>query len=397
MTMSEGRRILEPHVVSDWRADAKRRQRDALPDGPTVVSCAGPYGTGGLGQHLAELVEALRGADNLASYLTPRPDPQEVDRFGIAVGLPRVATAALGVPPIRFSMGLRVLVGNIAFDVAAAHRLPPRAEHLLVFNGHALRHIAVARRHGYRSIGLVSANAHLAHVARQHERAWRQYPIERPWGPRIVTRNLAEYQRVDYVHVSSRYAWESFVSEGFREERLQLFPLTPHERFQIRQRPPTTSTFNVVYTGILSVDKGVPLLIDAVHRLPYDDLRLVLVGGWGTRGMRRHIEAACAADTRIAVRPGDPLPHLLQAGVYVHPSYSEGCGYAPAEAMACGVPLIVSTDTGMNESIGYPDRRHVVPTGDLDALTLAIEDAYRIGCHAPRAGEAYGGGWGVAS
>jgi glycosyltransferase involved in cell wall biosynthesis len=361
---------------NDWRAEAKRRQLEALPPGPTVVSSTGPYGSGGLGQHLAELVEGLRGEGNLAGYLTPRPAPQDAGGVGVVVEPSRVARAILKAP-VRTSPGLRVLVGNTGFDFAGARRLPAEAEHLLVFNGQALRHIAAARRLGYESVGLVSANAHLAYEACQFDRAWRRYPIERPWAARNVRRNLAEYAAVDYVHVSSRYVWESFVREGFPEERLRLFPLTPHERFQPRQSPPTVPTFNVVYIGAIAVHKGVPLLIDAVRRLPYEDLRLVLVGGWGTRQMRRHIETARAADPRVEVRPGDPLPHLLQAGVCVHPSYGEGCSYAPGEALACGVPLIASDNTGMNESIAAPGQRQVVPTGDLDALAQAIDAAYR--------------------
>jgi glycosyltransferase involved in cell wall biosynthesis len=188
---------------------------------------------------------------------------------------------------------------------------------------------------------------------------------------------LAEYEAADYIYVSSRYAWDSFVAEGFPEERLRLFPLTPHERFQLRPTEPKSSTFNVVYVGMLSVHKGVPLLIDSFRQLPHDDLRLVLVGGWGTRGMRRFVQNACAQDPRIMVRPGDPLPHLLQAGVYVHPSYSEGCSYAPGEALASGVPLIISEDSGMNECIVHDPRRYwVVPTGDLHALTEAIDASY---------------------
>jgi glycosyltransferase involved in cell wall biosynthesis len=363
-----------PH---DWRADARRVQNEALPDGPTVVSSTGPYGFGGLGQHLADLVEALRGTGRLTAYLTPKPAPQDSGRPGFAVDVPKLAKTVMDMPPVRFSPGWRVLVGNIGFDLAGARRLPADAKHLLVFNGQALRHIMTARRLGYESVGLVSANAHLAHEAREFEKARRQYPIERPWATSNVRRNLAEYRAVDYVHVSSRYVWESFVSEGFPEERLRLFPLVPHERFQTRESPPTSSTFNVVYVGSLQVHKGVPLLIDAVRRLPHDDLRLVLVGGWGSRGMRRHIEAALDADKRITVSPGDPLPHLMQASVGVHPSYGEGCAYSPGEVMACGVPLIASSNTGMNESIGDPALRHVVPTGDLDALTQAIDAAYR--------------------
>jgi glycosyltransferase involved in cell wall biosynthesis len=61
----------------------------------------------------------------------------------------------------------------------------------------------------------------------------------------------------------------------------------------------------------------------------------------------------------------------------VHPAYEDGFGYAPAEALATGVPVIVSADTGMKELIEGEDEGLVLPTGDLEVLTEAIEAAYR--------------------
>jgi len=60
---------------------------------------------------------------------------------------------------------------------------------------------------------------------------------------------------------------------------------------------------------------------------------------------------SCAEDRRITISPGDPLPHLLRAAVCVHDSYEDGFAYAPAEALACGVPVIVSEDTGMKDLV----------------------------------------------
>ena len=118
-------------------------------------------------------------------------------------------------------------------------------------------------------------------------------------------------------------------------------------------------------------------LLEAVRRLPYADVRLILVGGWKTRSMRRFIERACAEDARVAVRPGDPLGHLASARLSVHPSYEDGFAYAPAEAIACGVPVIVSEDTGMKDLVEVDRTGLILPTGDLDSLTEAIEAAYR--------------------
>jgi glycosyltransferase involved in cell wall biosynthesis len=358
-------------------ARARAVQRSVLPDGPTVVSSTAPYDTGGLGRVLVEIVETLRGAGTLAARLGPGHRRDDEDGCAVTVDTSRAAALALALPPVRFSHPWRLHLGNLAFDAAGAGRLPSTAEHLLVFNGHALRHAAAARRVGYASVGLISANSHLTNAATRHRQAYRQYPVERPWGPVLERRNLAEYDVVDRVYVASQYAWESFVSHGFPEHRLRLFPYTPDDRFRPAPSAPVTSTFDVVYVGSLAVHKGVPLLLDAFSRLPHDDMRLVLVGGWGTRSMRRHVQAHCARDRRIRVRPGDPLPALHRAGLCVHPSYEDGFGYAPAEALACGVPVIVSQDTGMKDLLRSDAQGRVVPTGDRDALVEAIDAAYR--------------------
>ncbi len=214
-------------------------------------------------------------------------------------------------------------------------------------------------------------------VVAQQKRARRDYPIERPMSSRVLRRNLREYRAADRIDVSSRYSWESFLREGVDEDLLSLFPLTPHPRFQPPPTPPAASTFDVVYVGSLLIDKGVPLLLAAFERVRSPELRLLLVGGWKTRGMRRHIQGVCARDPRVRVVPGDPLPLLQQASLCVHPAYQDGFAYAPAEAMACGVPALVSEDTGMKELITPGVDGMVLPTGDVGALTEAIDAACR--------------------
>jgi glycosyltransferase involved in cell wall biosynthesis len=92
--------------------------------------------------------------------------------------------------------------------------------------------------------------------------------------------------------------------------------------------------------------------------------------------MRRFLQEAVAADSRISIGPGDPLPHLRRARLYAHPSYEDGFAYAPAEALACGVPVLVSEDTGMKDLLDSGVNGLVLPTGDRRSLTEAIDAAY---------------------
>jgi glycosyltransferase involved in cell wall biosynthesis len=357
-----------------WRADALGRQEALVPTGPTAVSCSAPLGVGGLGRHFEELVGALgrRGQPVVPISGSEREPEPAHERRGPALFSRARGLARLVAPR---SPGVRTRDFMVEFDRHAAQRLPA-AEHLIAFNGQALAQFRAAKQARYTSVSLISANSHLRHVARQHARAHEQYPIEGSWTTHLLERNLSEYAQADRIYVSSEYTRESFLEEGFSDERLAMFPLTPDPRYQVDTARFTPPTFEILYVGSLAVHKGVPLLIDAVRRLPYSDMTLHLLGGWATRGMRRYVQKACAEDPRITHGPGDPLPHLRSARLYVHPAYEDGFAYAPAEAAACGVPLIVTEDTGMKDLI---DGRTglIVRTGDLGELMHAIDAAYR--------------------
>jgi glycosyltransferase involved in cell wall biosynthesis len=363
-----------------WRVSAQAAQERALPQGSVLVSAPTRPGVGGLGRHLQEILEALdRKGQQSATIgeadlerLSPA-DGTYADR-GLAAALRPLSSLA------RVSPSWQMWSASVRFDRAAAARLRA-ADSLVAFNGTALAQLRGAQRAGIQETVLMSANSHYRHVVRQHELAHRSHPVDRPWPGRLLERNLREYEEASRILVTSSYMRESFLDNGIDEQRLQLFPLTPAPRFappDSAEAPPAPggSTFEILYIGSLMVHKGVPLLLEAFSRLEHPDLRLKLLGGWSTRRMHRFLERARAGDPRVEFGPGDPLAHLRAARLCVHPSYEDGFAYAPAEALAAGVPVIASEDTGMKELI-EPGRTGVVlPTGDASALSEAIEAAY---------------------
>ncbi len=387
-----------------WRERVLDEQCAALPGGEVVVSCSAPLDVGGLGRHLRELTDALGDRGDGAplcvcsdGWVTPGRGgaPERMRRrTSILPALP-MPDELLSWAPVPVPPGVLTWAHMFSFDYRATRGLP-QADHLIAFNGQALRGLRSARRAGYESVAVVSANSHMRQVQQRHALALERYPLEGSWATHLLARNLAEYALADRVYYATDYIRDSFLEQGFPAERLARFPLTPDPRYAPAAPAPgavspqgeragggagaaarSSGRFEIVYVGSLAVHKGVPLLIDAVRRLPHDDIRLRLIGGWGTRGMRRFVQAACAADGRITVTPGDPLPHLRGAALCVHPAYEDGFAYAPAEALACGVPVLVSEDTGMKELIDSPRHGLTLPTGDPEALAQAIEAAYR--------------------
>ena len=337
-----------------------------------LITCNAAYGAGGLGNLLADAVERARREGLPFRYVCSGAMPGD-DAISAVVGA-GLANALNHLPPIRFNPGCRQYLTFELFDRAAARQLDRPCESVLGLAGQALRTFRRARERGCRRLELLSPTAHVNHVWRQHRRAYAQYPIERDWLSRAHREKvLAEYETADAIHVVSDYARQTFIAEGVAPAKLRAFPVRVHARF----KPDVVGraddrTFRVVYTGALSVVKGVPLLIDAFGRLPRE-AALTLVGGSGTRGMRRYLERAVRRDPRIDILPGDPLPHLRRADVYVHPSYQDGFAYAVAEAIACGVPVIVTEDTGAKERVVEGVNGWVVPSGDVDAIHARLE------------------------
>lgn len=328
------------------------------------VACSATYGSGGLGQHFSHIVEETRKEGKLAKYYSSAVKPG--DPAGQAIHVP--ARKWLSYTPLRYSPAwLNYLEGEM-FDRALSVQLAPSDE-FEGFGGQSLHCFRRSRQLGCQVLCLQAANSHVDNVVRLHRQAVQQFPLESSWlNTAQHQKTLQEYQMADIIYVASEYTRQSFLAAGIASAKLRkrMFSISP--RFVPAAHPCHDDIFRVVYTGSLTVMKGIPVLLEAFSRLAVSKAELILVGGWATRGMRQYLQSWMAKDPRIQILPGDPLPHLQQASVYVHPSYEDGFAYAPMEALACGVPVIVTEDTGMKEYVREGVNGYVVPTGDWEAI-----------------------------
>ena len=259
----------------------------------TTLSCGAGYGSGGLGRHFAQLVEEARERGDLDAYYCPSHRPATRPAAG---SIPEPYGPALAYTPIRFSPGWRTHVSGELFDRSVARCIGRTARHV-GFSGQTLRTFEAAHAD---TLELVSPTAHVDRLTERYGAAFRAYPLERPWLNEAGRRKaVAEYRRADVIHVASEYTRESFLEAGVPAEKLQRVQLSIPERYRPAPRERDDETFRVLYVGALTVTKGVPVLLEAFRRLT-GDAELVLVGGWGTRGMRRYVQ------TLPRGRPEDP-------------------------------------------------------------------------------------------
>ncbi|MEM6782323.1 MAG: glycosyltransferase family 4 protein [Bacteroidota bacterium] len=338
-----------------------------------VLSCAAkPFQRGGLSQHLAQLITAERAAGHSVRYFASAVPDGDAEGHAVAVPYER---ALYRYTPLRFNRRLRDYVGGDLFDRGVARAMPP-TERFVGFVGKALRSMQAAKAHGAET-HLHAANSHVDNLRARHAEAHARYGFDHSWlGEAQRKKTLREYAEADVIWVASDYSWRSFTERGFPASKLRRVVLETDPRYQ----PPTErlddGVFRVTYCGSVNVGKGVPLLIEAFRALPVERAELILIGGPATRGMRQYLDQQIAADPRIRLAPGDPLPHLHRADAHVHPTYEDGWAYAPAEALACGVPTIVTEDTGMAEIVRDGENGYVVPTGSVDALVDRLQNLH---------------------
>lgn len=146
----------------------------------------------------------------------------------------------------------------------------------------------------------------------------------------------------DYVFSPSPMVRCSLQAAGIRTEAIidTSYGWDPH-RHTPRDHAPSNG-FTALFVGRLCVRKGVHLLLEAWRQAAIPGSRLMLAGF-----LEPEIEKLCAGDLKRkdVVLPGfvrDVADLYSRADVFVFPSLEEGGPQVTYEAMACGVPVLVS-------------------------------------------------------
>lgn len=184
----------------------------------------------------------------------------------------------------------------------------------------------------------------------------------------LIEKMEKEFELADRVLVPSPFARDSMLAEGVREEKLILLPFGADVKRFIPARNPTN--FTILFVGELSLRKGVPYLLEAWTKLKMPHAKLVLLGGIEEQLLRlindyrkrKHFDTPGF---------GDPLPYYHQASVFVFPSIEEGSALVTYEAMACGLPVITTYNSGSVVQDGIEG--FIVPIRDPDSIASSIE------------------------
>ena len=200
--------------------------------------------------------------------------------------------------------------------------------------------------------------------------------------PRIIAKEEAEYETADAVSVPSTFAYRSFVEMGVPESKLRKIPYGVDLRRFEKVADPNPESFDVLFVGQVSFQKGVPDLLEAFRRLKHPKKYLRIVGGMSPE-MARFLKNSLPDDVEFLGHIPQPKLKQIMSRSYVMvlPSIQEGLALVQAQALACGCPVVGTHHTGAEDLFTDGKEGFVVPIRDpraiADRLQLLADDPQR--------------------
>lgn len=220
----------------------------------------------------------------------------------------------------------------------------------------------------------------------------------------IIFKIFPEYCTSDVVNYANRYLSNNLnfadkiiaVSNATKNDLIQYFnvieskitviyegasniykPLNKEELTEIIEKYKLSKPF-ILYIGTIEPRKNIPLIIHAFSRCIKKnyDIEFVIAGGlgWNYQIIFELIDKL-GLTNRIKLLgyvPEEDLPKLYNAArVFVFPSFYEGFGLPPLEAMQCGTPVITSNTSSLPEVVGKGGL--MIKPDDVKGLTYLLE------------------------
>lgn len=212
----------------------------------------------------------------------------------------------------------------------------------ITLSGCSLRAIKKARRkYGAHIICHRGAK----HILEQ-DRILKTIPTAEQVFPPDIHVELKQYDISDKIYVPSLHAAESFVAHGMDGNNIFINPhgVNVSSFYPIKDAKPE---YDVIFVGNWAYQKGVDLLVDACRK-----------GGFTLLHVGNLVDCPFPREkgfTHVhSVNQTELVNYYAKAKVLALPSRQDGFGLVLAQAMACGLPLVYSHDTG------GPDLRNLI-------------------------------------
>jgi glycosyltransferase involved in cell wall biosynthesis len=252
------------------------------------------------------------------------------------------------------------------------------ATHVVAYPGCGHKAFRRLSREGGAAVLSYPIAHHAYHLRLRNEEAERQPEFADSW--RVFENSEKEYLEIldtecrsaDRILVGSSFVSDTFVSEGLDRDKIEVIPYgVDTQLFAMPERASPREELSILFVGQISQRKGLSYLFEAYDGFRRPGTSLTLVGRYVGPAERW-------ARYRSLYTHIDHLPRAALADVYgrsdvfVFPSLLEGMPLVVLEAMASGLPVIV-TPNGCSDIVRDGVDGFVVPIRDPEAIRHKLE------------------------
>jgi len=187
----------------------------------------------------------------------------------------------------------------------------------------------------------------------------------------LIDRQQKEWAIADAIMTPSDFVAASLRAEGVPQEKIDVIPypvdLTAFP-YQIRTRH--NGPLRVLFLGNVNLRKGIPYLLEAALNLGANRIQVRVVGG--IQVVKNKLTPYDSVASFVGRLPRSAVyQELAWTDLLCLPSLGEGNALVTNEALASGVPVICTPNTGSRVRDGVDGT--IVPIRDADAIASALD------------------------
>lgn len=248
------------------------------------------------------------------------------------------------------------------------------AEAVYVFNSAGLELMQAARDLGLRcimdqTIAPRSLELRLLREERAAYPGWETQPADDHFLEEYCERERQEWAVADQIVCGSEFVKQGIAEEGGPAHRCTVVRHGSPLNMRPVTRQPHLAPIRVVTVGTVGLRKGAPYVMEAAKHLgsraTFRMVGPIALTPRGESELRQHVELTGG------VPRSEVAAHYAWADVFLLPSLCEGSANAAQEALAAGLPVICTPNTGSTVRDGVDG--YIVSIRDAAAIVQRIE------------------------
>ncbi len=190
---------------------------------------------------------------------------------------------------------------------------------------------------------------------------------------REVAWRVKEYDLADGIICPSSFTRQSFIEQGIPAERVFTVPFGVDVHASREPAVKPDDTFRVLFVGQINIRKGVRYLLEAFKKLRHPKKELWIVGPMTDQSGIDDISLPEGVKF-CGVLKGAELENAYRSShVFVLPTIEEGLALVIGEALAHGLPVIATVNSGAVDLFADGTMGFLVPIRSPDAITAKLQ------------------------